>query len=515
MFTFLLKTLWWGYNYVTMKYKKTTIFFLLFSVVYAFFFFQAEKMQTLSTFPWIQANIQDVVGYEEESLDFEEINVTSTSWENINGLYLSGTKNEMVYYFHGNGWPLPYFYSEIKYIHDLWYGVFAFDYPGYGKSSWTPEIEKVWEFSKDFFEYIKKEKNIQNEYLIVWGYSVGTAVAVEFAAKNDFSKIVLVSPFASRYDMWKRWFFNIPPQKLFFMENSYMTSQTVQQFSKPVLILHGNNDFIVPFSQGKQVFENYAGEKSFIEIDDFWHNGIIDEYGEVLKNIFSTFLSWEMLDFQYMILNQEKIQLLQQENEQKEQELSFLSQDFWADDSIIKYVSREISFDKLNYEPSDLVSISGENIDDVKWNQRLRKEAKIYLDTLAKEFHKTFWVPLKVISAYRNYGYQVGIKSWGCNDIFCAKAGYSEHQTALAIDIFETTSEKIFLQKPDLQKYFTWMQENAYKYGFHNSYQKGTQIDGYEVEPWHWRYIWVPFATYLREHDMTLAQFYTTYILKK
>ncbi len=498
-----------------MKYKKTIIFFLFLSIMYWFFFFQAEKIQTFSTFPWIQTNIQDVVWYEEESLDFEEINITSSSWENINGLYLSWTKNETVYYFHGNGWPLPYFYSEIKYIHDLWYSVFAFDYPWYGKSTWMPEIEKVWEFSKDFFEYIKKEKNIQNEHLIIWWYSVGTAVAVDFASKNDFSKIVLVSPFASRYDMWKRWFFNIPPQKLFFMENSYITSEEVKKFSKPALIIHGNNDFIVPFSQGKQVFENYAWEKSFIEIDDFWHNGIIDEYGEILKNTFSTFLSWEKFDFPYMILNQEKIQLLQQENEQKEQELSFLSQDFLTDSSLTKYVSPKNSFQKIDYEPDDLVKISSEYLQDVKGDQTLRQDAKIYLDILAKDFHITFWVPLKVISAYRSYVYQVGIKSWGCSDIFCAKAGYSEHQTGLAFDMFEATTESEFLQKEDLKKYFIWMQENAHKYGFNNSYQKGKEIDGYAVEPWHWRYVGIDFATYLWEKNISFWEFYNNYILKK
>lgn len=498
-----------------MKYKKTIIFFLFLSIMYWFFFFQAEKIQTLSTFPWIQTNIQDVVWYEEESLDFEEINIISTSWENINGLYLSWTKNETVYYFHGNGWPLPYFYSEIKYIHDLWYSVFAFDYPWYGKSTWMPEIEKVWEFSKDFFEYIKKDKNIQNEHLIIWWYSVGTAVAVDFASKNDFSKIVLVSPFASRYDMWKRWFFNIPPQKLFFMENSYITSEEVKKFSKPALIIHGNNDFIVPFSQGKQVFENYAWEKSFIEIDDFWHNGIIDEYWEILKNTFSPFLSWEKLDFPYMILNQEKIQLLQQENEQKEQELSFLYQDFLTDSSLTKYVSPKNSFQKLDYEPDDLVKISSEYLQDVKGYQTLRQDAKIYLDILAKDFHRTFWIPLKIISAYRSYWYQVGIKSWWCNDIFCAKAGYSEHQTGLAFDMFEATTESEFLQKEDLKKYFIWMQENAHKYGFNNSYQKGKEIDGYAVEPWHWRYVWIDFATYLWKKNISFWEFYNNYILKK
>ncbi len=498
-----------------MKYKKTILFFLLFVMVYVFFFFQAERIQMLSTFPWIEANIQDVVWYQKENFDFEEINILSTSWETINGLYLSWTKNESVFYFHGNGGPLPYFYSEIKYIHSLWYSVFAYDYPGYGKSTGVPEIEKVSEFSKDFFEFIKREKNIRNEDLIIWWYSVGTAVASDFASKNDFSKIVLVSPFSSRYDMGKRWFFNIPPQKLFFMGNSYVTSEIVKNFSKPALILHGNNDFIVPFSQWKQVFENYAGEKIFIEIDGFWHNWIIDEYGGTLKGIFSKFLSWESFDFQYVFLDDQKIKLLDQENQKEEQEVLFFSQDFENDTSFTKYVSREKSFEVLNYEPQDLVMISWENISDTKGGQVLREEAKIQLGLLAKEFFREFWVPLKIISAYRSYAYQLGIKSGGCNDVFCAKAWYSEHQTGLAVDIFEASNQNDFLENPDFKKYFTWMQEHADTYGFHNSYQKGKEIDGYEIEPWHWRYLWVDFAHYLKEKNITFSEFYTHYILKK
>lgn len=491
-----------------MKYKKTLIFIIFLIGTYLFFFFQAEKIQTLSTFPWIQANIQDVVWYQKENFNFEEINIISASGEKINGLYLSWTKNEVVYYFHGNWWPLPYFYSEIKYIHDLGFSVFSFDYPWYGKSTWYPHQNLVWEFSQDFFEYIKKEKNIENKNLIIWGYSVGTAVATDFASKNDFEKIILVSPFSSRYDMGSRWFFGLPPQKLFFMDNSYTTSETVKQFDKPTLIIHWNNDFIVPFEQWQKVFENYLWEKHFIEIDHFWHNGIIDIYGWVLKNIFSTFLSWEKLNFEYLLLDEEKKIFLETESNKLQQEQSFVSQDFQTDQSIMKYVSPDFAFQKIDYKPDDLIFISSEYIQDGKGNQTLRQEAKNQLDLLAKDFSRAFGIPLKVISAYRSYWYQIGIKSWGCSDIFCAKAGHSEHQTGLAIDIFEASNEQEFFSKQDLKIYFTWMQENAYKYWFHNSYQKGEEIDGYAIEPWHWRYVWTSFAKYLWEKDLSFSQYY-------
>ena len=120
-----------------------------------------------------------------------------------------------------------------------------------------------------------------------------------------------------------------------------------------------------------------------------------------------------------------------------------------------------------------------------------------------------------MVSAYRSYYYQVWIKRRWCSDLFCAKAWYSEHQSGLAIDLFETTSQKEFLSKPELKKYFIWLNENAYKYGFNNSYKNGKVIDWYAIEPWHWRYLWKEFAKELYEKNMTYWQYYKKYWEKK
>ncbi len=190
---------------------------------------------------------------------------------------------------------------------------------------------------------------------------------------------------------------------------------------------------------------------------------------------------------------------------QKETKVYWIYED---DSSIKKYISNKISFNNLKYIPSDLVKISWDYLLDVKWWQKLRKEALENLDNLSKDFYLNFQVKLKIVSAYRSYEYQKWIIDRWCSLAFCAKAGYSEHQSWLAVDIFEATSQKEFLSKPDLEKYFLWMQENAYKYWFHNSYQNWVEIDGYNIEPWHWRYLWVDLATTLYENNETFAIYY-------
>jgi D-alanyl-D-alanine carboxypeptidase len=127
---------------------------------------------------------------------------------------------------------------------------------------------------------------------------------------------------------------------------------------------------------------------------------------------------------------------------------------------------------------------------------------------MAKAFYNDFKENIAVVSAYRSYKYQVSIKSGWCPDNLCAKAGFSEHQSGLAVDLWEASTEYNWKTDPKLKKYYKWLEENAYKYGFHNTYQKWLDVDSYEVEPWHFRYLWKYLAKYLYDEKMTFAEYY-------
>jgi len=491
------------------KHKKIIKIVLIILFIYLLLVGFAKTIQTIATFPAIFVNVQDVVWHVKANIDFEEINIDDGNWNNINWLYMfAWTWAKTVYYFHGNGWPLSYFYNEIKYINWLWYNVMAYDYPWYWKSEWFPYKKNVDNFSEIFYKKIKEEKNIKDDELIIRWYSVWTAVATDFASKHIFDKLILVSPFASRYEMVeKRFWFNLA--KYLFLNNSYNTKELVKKINRPVLIIHWNNDKIVPFNQWKEVFNaSISKDKYFIELDNFGHNYIINTYSNALKWIINNFLNWEELDFNnnYLFIDQSEKNILEQKNKKDE----FIKNlDLETDSSITKFVNSKISFNDKWYIPENLVSISSEHIFDAKWwTQKLRKIAKENLDKLAKDFEEKFNRKLKIVSAYRSYAYQKWIKDRWCPDNLCAKAGYSEHQTWLTVDIFEASSELNWKKSPVLQNFYKWFDENAYKYWFHNTYQKWLEIDWYEIEPWHWRYMWVEFATYLKDNDMTIAEFY-------
>lgn len=432
----------------------------------------------------------------------EEINIESRSWENIHGFYLDNNAEKTVYYFHWNGAPIAYFYTDMLYIADLWYNVMSYDFPWYGKSTGTPTQEETKIFSQDFYNYIKQEKNLKDEDVIIWWYSVGTAVAIDFIGEQVFESLILFSPLASRYDMSSK-VFGFPIQKLFFMKNSFISYETIRSITIPTFIVHGNTDDVVPFPQWKKVFENSgASQKYFLEIDNFGHSLIVERYGDVLDNYITSFLETHTLDEEYIFLSRDVAQdILSQEH--------FLKNlDVETDDSMTKFVNPDVPFQDVTYIPADLEYLSRDYIVDTKWNAQLRTEAREQFEQMAEKFYQDFGEKIVVVSSYRSYTYQAGIKARGCPDNLCAKAGYSEHQSWLAIDLWSASTDAYWKSNSIFMEYYDWLSENAHLYGFHNTYQRGRDVDGYEIEPWHWRYVEKELATYLRTQDITFAEFY-------
>jgi len=118
-------------------------------------------------------------------------------------------------------------------------------------------------------------------------------------------------------------------------------------------------------------------------------------------------------------------------------------------------------------------------------------------------------------SAYRSYSYQNTLYN---NRVYnegleyanktAAKAGYSEHQTGLAIDITKSKYNYMNNYIDEEDKEFEWLEENAHKYGFILRYPKNkSDITGYAYEPWHFRYLTIEVAAELKEKNITYEEY--------
>lgn len=465
----------------------------------------ASRIETMFTFPGKDINLKEISNHPAGLLVANEVSYFSDSGNIISGLYIDNNAEKTVYYFHGNGAPIQYFYSDIQYISDFWFNVIAFDFPGYGKSTGYPTQEENRKFAQKFYSEMQRQLWFTDKDLIIWWYSVGTALAIDFAENRDFDSLVLFSPFASRYEMSKKVFW-FPIQKLFFLSNSYVSVEAIKNISEPTFIVHWNDDTVVPIEQGRRVYQNsLAEEKRFIEIDWFGHSLIIERYWDVLAWYIIDFFNWEQEVENEILLDTITATKILEDFQAKKQLMSY---DIFSDDSLTKYVDPNISFNEKWYVPVDMRPLIRTHISDTKWNAQMREQAADAFEAMAEKFYEDKWEKIVVVSSYRSYSYQAGIKSRWCSDALCAKAGHSEHQSWLTADLWSASSEYKWKSSQRLMNYYSWLSAHAYKYGFHNTYQKGRDIDGYEVEPWHWRFLWEKLSGYLHENNMTFAEYY-------
>ena len=163
-----------------------------------------------------------------------------------------------------------------------------------------------------------------------------------------------------------------------------------------------------------------------------------------------------------------------------------------------------------NYIPKDLEII---NTNYACKDKYLRRDARINFENLAKQAKKDGF-NIIAVSTYRSYGYQEKLynnyvfdKGFYYADMASARAGHSEHQTGLAVDV---ANSNLDYDNFENTKEFNWMIKNAHKYGFILRYPKASfHITGFKYEPWHYRYVGTNVSTYLYENNLTLEEYFS------
>lgn len=161
-----------------------------------------------------------------------------------------------------------------------------------------------------------------------------------------------------------------------------------------------------------------------------------------------------------------------------------------------------------NYEPSDLTKINSKFASGS--NQRLRKEAAVQFEEMASDALDNGY-KIYAGSTYRSYDYQLGLYNryvaqdgFDEAETYSARAGYSEHQLGLAVDIINGRWQ--YLSENDDE--YTWLINNCYKYGYILRYPRNKEyITGYVFEDWHFRYLGIKLATKVYNSGLTYDEY--------
>ena len=180
------------------------------------------------------------------------------------------------------------------------------------------------------------------------------------------------------------------------------------------------------------------------------------------------------------------------------------------DDYVLVNKHRQLS---SSYVPDDLVTIDEEYVKADGKIEIERNVAKAFYDMA--EAASDDGMELMVSSGYRSYEDQEEIVNtylelYGQNyvDNYVAKPGFSEHQTAMSLDV-ASKSVDTFVNSDE----YVWMMDNAYKYGFILRYPRSKEdITGYKCEAWHYRYVGKEIAEYIHDNNITYDEYYIMFL---
>jgi uncharacterized protein len=217
---------------------------------------------------------------QQAGLSFEDVTFAAENGIHLNGWYVPSPGAEItLLWFHGNAGNISHRVENIRLIHDkLKTNIFIFDYRGYGRSEGSISEEGTYEDGRAAFQYLITEKGIHPKRLVLFGRSLGAAVATHLAIDEDSLALILETPFASIDAMARVVLPFFPIGAL--LKTKYDVIGKIPRAKPPVLVLHGDRDEVVPYEQGRKVFEAAREPKEFYTIRGAGHNDTYIAGGE-------------------------------------------------------------------------------------------------------------------------------------------------------------------------------------------------------------------------------------------
>jgi len=229
-------------------------------------------------------------------LEYEDISLQTSDDVQLHGWYIPSQNAKLtLLFFHGNAGNISHRGDSIKIFHRLGLNVLIPDYRGYGKSKGRPSEAGFYNDAHAAWQYLLNEKGLQPENIIVFGRSLGGAVATKLAADVQPRALILESVFSSISDMAQTVLPGI--SRLLVLRFKFDNQATIRLVHRPVLFLHSPDDDIIPFKQGQKVFLAANEPKHFIHLRGDHNNGFLQsqpDYERHLDNFILTLDSGQL-----------------------------------------------------------------------------------------------------------------------------------------------------------------------------------------------------------------------------
>jgi fermentation-respiration switch protein FrsA (DUF1100 family) len=198
-------------------------------------------------------------------LSFEDIFIEVADGERVHGWYFPVEGSAVVAMLcHGNAGNISHRLETAEFLTSIGVNVLLFDYRGYGRSDGKPSEENAYADAEAAYRWLLSDKGFGSEQVIIFGRSLGGAVAVELATRVSCRALIVESSFSSVKDLGRRMFPYMPIGLLLRFE--FDSAEKIASLDCPKVICHSPVDEIVPYDLGRKLYEAAAEPKTWIEL---------------------------------------------------------------------------------------------------------------------------------------------------------------------------------------------------------------------------------------------------------
>ena len=197
-----------------------------------------------------------------------------------------------ILHFHGNGGNLNVNVPFFEKWHQMGYAVFSIDYRGYGLShNRFPNEERVYDDAEAAWKYLVSQRGIDPTTIVVFGHSMGGAIAIELATRHPkMAALVIEGSFSSMKAVCHQrgWSKFLPIDLL--LTHDFNSIEKLQSLSLPILFIHAIEDEVVPAFMSQKLYDAAKGDKKLHWVEGGDHNNIAIEIDESQRQVMRQFI---------------------------------------------------------------------------------------------------------------------------------------------------------------------------------------------------------------------------------
>jgi fermentation-respiration switch protein FrsA (DUF1100 family) len=220
----------------------------------------------------------------------EEVALTSSDGEKLIAWHVPPRgEKPVVIYFQGNAEGLAARVGRFTWLTADGTGLLALCYRGYGGSTGKPTEDGLIRDARATYDFARAHYPARR--IVLFGESLGTAVAVALAAGHEVAGVILDAPFTSAADVGAAAYPFAPVRWV--MKDKFRSDERIGRVSAPLLVLHGEADHIVPIRFGEKLFALAREPKRLVRFPQGGHVNL-DDFGaaKVVKEFLATLSTW-------------------------------------------------------------------------------------------------------------------------------------------------------------------------------------------------------------------------------